>query len=105
MFALAPFAPIRSISWRSSGQYIVCRQWTPDTLERKLAHRLDLHCILNLRQHSGANQDLTRLGFVAKARGDVGYRSDGGIIEAPLEADSAERGKAVRYANAEANVV
>ncbi len=86
-------------------KYVVCRQWTPDTLQHKLTHWLDLHCILNLRQHSGANQDLTGLGFVAKARGDVGYRPDGGIVEAPLEADGAQCGKPVRYADAEANVV
>ena len=35
----------------------------------------------------------------------IGHCSDGGIIEAPLEADGAQRGKPVRDADAEANVV
>ena len=45
------------------------------------------------------------LGLIAKPRGNVGYRPDGGIVEAALEADGAKRGKPVRYADAEANVV
>ena len=45
------------------------------------------------------------LGLIAEPRGDVGYCADSGIVEAPLEADGAERSKAVRYADAEANVV
>ena len=48
---------------------------------------------------------MTRLGFIAKPRGDVRNGPDGGVIEAPLETDGPERGKAVRYADAEANVV
>jgi hypothetical protein len=38
---------------------------------------------------------LSRLGFVAKARGDVGDRADSGIVEAALEADGAERSEPV----------
>jgi hypothetical protein len=45
------------------------------------------------------------LRFIAKPRGHIGYRPDGGIIEATLEADGAERGKAVRNADAETNLV
>jgi hypothetical protein len=37
---------------------------------------------------------LSGLGLIAKARRDVGNRPDGGIVEAALEADGAERGKA-----------
>jgi hypothetical protein len=48
---------------------------------------------------------LSGLGFVAQPRGNIGYRSDGRIIEAPLEADGAERGEAVRDADPEAYVV
>ena len=53
-------------------------------------------CILDRHQDPRANQDLPGLGFVAKPRSDIGYRSDGGIVEASLKADSAERGKSVR---------
>src|SRR5271155_1120302 len=87
------------------GNHIVRRQRSPDALERELTHRLDGDSILDCQQHPWANQDLTRLGFVAKPRGDIGHRSDGGVVEASLEADGAECGKAVRYADAEANVV
>ena len=52
-----------------------------------------------------ANQDLPWLGFIAEPRGYVGHGPYGGIVEAPLEADGAERSEAVRYADAEANVV
>jgi hypothetical protein len=31
-------------------------------------------------------QNLPGLGFIAKARGDIGDRPDGGVIEASLEA-------------------
>ena len=48
---------------------------------------------------------MTQLGFVAKSRCDIGYCSDGGIVEAPLKADSAQRGKSERNPNTEANVV
>ena len=92
-------------SLRHGADHIVRRQRSPDPLQRELTHRLDLHGVLDLRQHSRADEDLPRLGFIAQPRGDIGYRPDGGIIEAPLEADGAERGKAVRYADAEANVV
>jgi hypothetical protein len=61
--------------------------------------------VLDFRQHTSTDEDLSRFGFVAKTRGDVGNRPDGGIVEAPLEADGAERGKAVSYSDAETNVV
>ena len=78
---------------------VVRRQWPPNTLQLELTHRLDLHGTLNHRQHAGVDEDLSRLGFVAKTRGDVGYRPDGGVVETPLEANSAQRGKPMRYAD------
>jgi hypothetical protein len=50
---------------------------------------LDLHRVLDFCQHSRADEDLTRLGFIAKARGDVRNGPNGGAIKAPLEADGA----------------
>jgi hypothetical protein len=79
--------------------YIISRQWPPDPLQLELTHRLDLHGILDLRQHSRANEDLPRPGFIAEARGHVRHRPDGGIVKSALEADGAERGKAVRELN------
>jgi len=48
---------------------------------------------------------LPRLGLVAKPRRDIGYRPDGGIVEAPLVTNRAERSEAVRNPDAEANFV
>ena len=50
---------------RNHRNHIVRRQGTPDPLQFELAHGLDLHCILDLRQHPRTNQDLPRLRFIA----------------------------------------
>jgi hypothetical protein len=55
--------------------------------------------------HPRTDENSTRLGFVAKARGDIGYCADGGIVEASFKADGAERSEAVRDADAKANVM
>jgi hypothetical protein len=36
---------------------------------------------------------LPRLGLIAQARSDIGHSPDGGVVEAGLEADGAERGE------------
>jgi hypothetical protein len=86
-------------------QHIIRRQRPPDPLQLELADWLDLDGVLDLRQHTRTNQDLSRLGFIAKPRGNIGHRPDGRVIEAPLEADGAERSEAVRDADAKANVM
>jgi hypothetical protein len=83
---------------RQGAKHVVGRQRPPDPLQLELTDRLDLHGIFDLHQHSRTDEDLTGLGFVAKPRGDVGNRSDSSIVEPALEADCAERSKAVRYA-------
>jgi hypothetical protein len=59
--------------WSSScgngADHIVRRQGPPDPLQFELTHGLDLHGVLDFHQHSRADEDLTRLGFVAKPRG------------------------------------
>ena len=77
--------------------HIVRRKRPPDPLQLELADWLDLHGILDLHQHARANENLTGLGLVAKPRGDVRHRANGGVVEPALEADGAERGEAVRY--------
>jgi hypothetical protein len=44
---------------------VVRRQRPPDPLQLELTDRLDLHGILDLHQHSRADQDLPWLGFIA----------------------------------------
>src|SRR6516165_9626408 len=99
-----PKADISSV-WKVRRKDIVGRHRAMNALERELTHRLDRHRILNLREHPRINQDLPGLCFVAEPRGNIGYRADGGIIEASLETDGAERGKPVCNADAETNVV
>ena len=96
---------VSALGLRHGCEHIVCRQRSPYPLERKLTHWLDLHGIFNFRQHPRTDQDLPRLRFIAEPRSNVGYRPDGGIVEASFKSDGAERGEAVRYADAEANVV
>ena len=50
---------------RHGSNHIVRRQRPPDPLQLELTDWLDLHGVLDLRQHSRADEDLTRLGFIA----------------------------------------
>ena len=74
-------------------------------LQRELTDRLDFHGMLDLHQHPRTDEDLPRLGLIAKARGDVRNRPDCRIVESALEADGAKRSKAVCYVDTEANVM
>jgi hypothetical protein len=85
--------------------HIVRRQRPPNPLQLELADWLDLHGVLDLHQHARTDEDLTRLGFVAKARSDVGNGADGGVVEPAFKPDSAQRCEAVRNADAETNLV
>jgi hypothetical protein len=76
---------------RRGAEHIVRRQRSPDTLQRKLTNRLNFHGILNSHQHTGTDQDLPRLGFVAERRGNIGRRPDCGIVEATLKTDGARK--------------
>ena len=62
-----------------------------DALECKIASWFDGHGIFDRHHDSRTNQDLSGLGFVAKSRCDIGYRSDSGIVETSLKANGAER--------------
>jgi hypothetical protein len=46
------------------------------------------HGVLDLHQHSRADEDLPRFGLIAKTRGNVRNRPDGRIIEASLSTSS-----------------
>src|SRR5262249_3809263 len=78
---------------------------TANALECKITDGFDRYVFLNGHQDTGANQDLPRFGFIAKSRRNIRYRSDSGVVEAALKSNRAERGKSVRNANAEANVM
>src|SRR5262249_22764059 len=65
--------------WRYGGKYIVGRHGATDALKRKIANWFDVDGIFNRHQDTRTNQDLPWLGFVAKTRRDIGYRSDCGV--------------------------
>src|SRR5262245_58768320 len=91
--------------WRYGGKYIVGRHGATDALKHKIANWFDGHRIFDRHQNTRTNQDLSGLGFVAKTRCDIGYRSDCGVIEASLKANCAERSKSVRDTNAKAKLM
>src|SRR5262249_15403838 len=88
-----------------SGQHVVSRQRAANPLERKIADRFNCYVLFDGHQDTRADQDLPGLGLVAKPGRDIGYRSDGGVVEASLKTDGAERSKSVRDPDAEAYVV
>src|SRR5262245_17150447 len=61
--------------------------------------------MLDLHQHSRADEDLTRPSLIAQARCHVRHRPYSGIVKSALEADGAKRSEAVRNADAETNLV
>jgi hypothetical protein len=91
--------------WGCGGEDIVGRYGSANALEFKLPDRLDGDGVFDRHQNARANQNLTRFGFVAQPGCDIGHRPDGGVVEAPFEADGAQRGMSMRYADAEAEVV
>ena len=61
--------------------------------------------ILDRREGLGVDQDLAGLRLAAQPRREVHHRADRRVVVAALEADLAERGVAVRDADAEAELV
>ena len=76
-----------------------------DAFELKFANRFDAYCIFNRHQDPRTNKDLPRLGFVTKPRRNIGYRSDGGVIETSFKANGAERRNFVRDTDAKAKLM
>src|SRR5262245_44646975 len=90
---------------RDGGKYIVGCHGATNALKRKIANWFDVYGIFNRHQDTRTNQDLSWLGFVAKPRRDIGYCSDGGVIETSLKANRAERRKSVRDTHAKAKLM
>jgi RHH-type rel operon transcriptional repressor/antitoxin RelB len=103
-FEVRPYLQV-SRAWGQGGDNIVGGDGSADALEFKLPNRLDGYGVLDRHQNTRANQNLTGLSFVAQPGCDIGHRPDSGIIEASFEADSAERGMPVRYADTKADLV
>src|SRR5215510_10628320 len=97
--------PPRSDFCRYGGENVVGRQGPTDAFGLKFANRFDAYGILHRHQDPRTNEDLPGLGFVAKPRRDIGYRSDGGVIETSLKTNGAERRKSVRDTDAKAKLM
>ena len=54
--------------------------------------------MLDFRQHASTDEDLSRLGFTAKTRGDVGNGANSRVIKSSLETDCPKSSEAVRNA-------
>ena len=87
------------------GEDIVGRYGSANALEFKLANWLDGDGVFDRHQDTRANQNLTRLGFVAQPGCDIGHRPDGGVVEPSFETNGAQRRVSVRNADAKADIV
>src|SRR5262249_14330624 len=84
---------------------VVRHHGAANALERKFADRFDRYGLVNRQPNARADEDLTRLGFIAKPRGDIGYCSDSGVVEPAFKANRSERCKTMCYPDTEAKVV
>src|SRR5262245_59813609 len=80
-------------------------EWPAQALECEWSDLLDVGHLGDCSGNSGSNQNLTVLGGFAQARGGIDHSADRAVIEAPLEADLAERSKALRNTDAETDLI
>src|SRR5690242_4172877 len=76
-----------------------------ETLQRQRLLRVDVDKRFDAGKHALRDQDLAAGGFAAKPGGEVGHRTDGAVVPAALESDSADRRISLRYTDAEAQLV
>src|SRR6185369_12144098 len=73
-----------------------------EALELERADGIELEDPVERGHGLAVGEDLAGLRLGAEARGEVGDVADGSVVPAALEADGAERGVALRNADAEA---
>src|SRR5215471_20138523 len=83
---IEPFRP-QALICSLTVEDVVSRQRAANALKCKIADRFNRYVLLDGHQHTRANQDLPGPCLVAKPRRDIGHRSNGGVVEAPLKAD------------------
>src|SRR5205823_12351775 len=74
-------------------------------LEREAPESLDLDGILDAAIHALRDQDLAGLRLAAQARREVGDGADRAVVQAPFEADRADRGVPLGDPDAEVDVI
>src|SRR6516164_3088522 len=90
---------------RRGSQHIVRRHRTADALEVELTHEFDGDGFIDRQHDTGANQDLTWLGFIAKPGSDIRNRANRGVVEPSFESNSAKGRESMRYADPKAKIV
>jgi hypothetical protein len=68
-----PIAPARTSGIGYGAEYGVSRQRPPDPLQCELTHRLDLHGVLDLREHPRTNQTLYEPPATVGAQQELNY--------------------------------
>src|SRR6185369_1619309 len=82
-----------------------CRHGLREALEGERSDRIEGKRPVERGHRFAVEQHLAGLGLGAQARGEVGDVADRGVVPAPLEADGAQRGVALRDADAERELV
>src|SRR5262249_45367766 len=95
-----------SVRFGGRGLQDVVRQHRPtNSLQCKLANSLECYRFIDGLPNARADKDLTGLGFIAQAGGDVRDSANCRIIPPTLESNRSQGRKAMRDANAEAKVM
>src|SRR5262245_34250136 len=81
---------------------VICQHRLGEALQRELLERLSLDQRLDRAISTLGNEDLAALGLVAQPGGQVGDRSDRGIVEAALETDPPQGG--IAHGNADGEI-
>src|SRR5215470_7785467 len=75
---IEPFRP-QALICSLTVEDVVSRQRAANALKCEIADGFNRYVPLDSHQDAGADQDLPGLGFIAKPRCDIGYRSNGRI--------------------------
>src|SRR6516162_3365794 len=76
-----------------------------NALEVELTHEFDGDGFIDRQHDTGANQDLSRLGFITEPGSDIRNRANRGVVEPSFKPNSAKGGKSMRYADPKAKIV
>src|SRR5262249_58623332 len=87
-------------SWTGEG-----RQGPWEALEGERPQRFQGQEICDGARHTLGEEDLRVARLPAEPRGEVGHGADGAVVPAPLEADGADGGVALRDPDAHAEIV
>src|SRR6516162_823665 len=76
-----------------------------NALEVELTHEFDGDGFIDRQHDTGANQDLSRLGFITEPGSDIRNRANRGVVESSFKPNSAKGSESMRYADPKAKIV